>query len=168
MTVTWYQSSLVRRQCRSIRYVQKNWGLFSFSKTIGPGTRVLSWIIKIVLIVYSDIRKGGKLFGLHHRFKMWTCVCHVGGYIREDSSKHDWLKERTAMWEQNIWTIRKTAGKYPQERYAAMVCVIQSEWIFLQRLTMDMGTRLRYWRRLFRKSFCLIFSSERQNPSHPL
>ena len=41
------------------------------------------------------------------------------------------------MWEKNINTISETAGKYPQESYATMVRAIQSEWIFLQRVTWD-------------------------------
>ena len=43
------------------------------------------------------------------------------------------------MWEKIINTISETAGKYPQESYAAVVCAIQSEWVFLQRVTRDMG-----------------------------
>ena len=31
--------------------------------------------------------------------------------------------------------ISETAGKNPQEIYAVVVCEIQSEWIFLQRVT---------------------------------
>ena len=50
---------------------------------------------------------------------------YLGGYIGDDKYKHDWLRERTLTWEKNINTIRKTAGKYPQESYAAVVCVIQ-------------------------------------------
>ena len=41
------------------------------------------------------------------------------------------------MWEKNIRTTTKTAGKYPQESYAMVVCVIQSEWIFLQCVIKD-------------------------------
>ena len=44
-------------------------------------------------------------------------------------------KKRTETWEQNITKIRKTVMKYPQESYAAVVCAIQLEWIFLQRVT---------------------------------
>ena len=40
-------------------------------------------------------------------------------------------------WEKKISTIRKNAGKYPQGSYKALVCEIQSEWIFLQRVTWD-------------------------------
>ena len=39
----------------------------------------------------------------------------------------------------NIRTIIKTAGKYPQESYIAVVRAIQSEWIFLQHVTWDTG-----------------------------
>ena len=35
--------------------------------------------------------------------------------------------------------IRETAGKYPQDSYAMVVFATQSEWIFLQRVTTNMG-----------------------------
>ena len=38
-------------------------------------------------------------------------------------------------WENNIRVITKTEGKYPQESYTIVVRAIQSEWIFLQRVT---------------------------------
>ena len=42
-------------------------------------------------------------------------------------------------WEKNNSTIRKTAGKYLQESYSAVVCAIQPERIFLQHFTWDTG-----------------------------
>ena len=39
------------------------------------------------------------------------------------------------MWELNINTISKTAGKYLQESYSAVIREIQSEWLFLQHVT---------------------------------
>ena len=39
----------------------------------------------------------------------------------------------------NISTMSKTAVEYPQDSYSTVVRVIQSEWIFLQRVTWDMG-----------------------------
>ena len=56
---------------------------------------------------------------------------YLGGYIGDDESKRDWLRERTLMWEKNVNTISETAGKYPQEIYSAVVRVVQPEWIFL-------------------------------------
>ena len=47
------------------------------------------------------------------------------------------MRERILTWEKNIGTVSKTAGKYPQESYAAVVCAIKSEWIFIQRVTWD-------------------------------
>ena len=63
----------------------------------------------------------------------------LGGYIGNDESKNDWLRERTLTWEKNISTISETVGKYPQENYAAVVRAIQSEWIFLQHVTWYTG-----------------------------
>ena len=53
-----------------------------------------------------------------------TGACYLGGYIGDDDYKHDWLRKRTLMWERNINTIRETAGKYPQNIYAAVVRAI--------------------------------------------
>ena len=49
------------------------------------------------------------------------------------------MRERTLTWEKNINKISKTAGKYPQEIYSAVVYAIQSEWIFLQYVTWYTG-----------------------------
>ena len=35
--------------------------------------------------------------------------------------------------------ITKTAGKYPLESYAVVVCAVQLEWIFLQHVKKDTG-----------------------------
>ena len=60
---------------------------------------------------------------------------YIGGYIGDNKSKRDWLRERTLTWEKNISRIIETVGKYPQESYAAVVRAIQLEWIFLQCVT---------------------------------
>ena len=51
---------------------------------------------------------------------------YLGGYIRYDKYKSDWLRERTLTWEKNIGTISKNARKYPQESYVTVACAIQS------------------------------------------
>ena len=73
----------------------------------------------------------------HHVFRVCTSACYLGCYIGDNKSKRDWLRKRTLTWVKNINMIRKTAGKYPQYSYAAVICAIQSEWIFLQRVTWD-------------------------------
>ena len=64
---------------------------------------------------------------------------YLGCYIGDHDSKINWLREHTLMWEKNINTIRKTSGKDPQEIYTVVVCEIQSEWVFIQRVTWEMG-----------------------------
>ena len=94
---------------------------------------------KSVLIVHLNNTEAGKLIGLRHVFKVCTGARYLGRYIGDEYSKHDWLKECMDMWEQNIFKISETVGKRPQESYTAVVCVIISEWILLQCVTMDTG-----------------------------
>ena len=65
------------------------------------------------------------MFRRRHGFKVCKGARYLGGYIREDESKRDWLRECTMKWEKNINTISKTAGKCNQESYAAVVCAIK-------------------------------------------
>ena len=90
---------------------------------------------KRVLIVRPDNIEAVKVFGARHGFRLCTGARYLGSYIRDDDYKQDWLRERTLTWENYINTINKTAVKYPQESYSTVVCAIQSEWIFLQRVT---------------------------------
>ena len=76
---------------------------------------------------------------LCHWFKVFMGTCYLGGYIRDDELKRDWLKNCRETWERNVFTISKTAGKYLQESYSAVVSGVQLEWIFLQPATKNMG-----------------------------
>ena len=80
-------------------------------------------------------------------------VCYLGGYIGDDKSKINCLRESTLIWKKDINTISETAGKYIQESYAAVVHEIQSEWIFLQRVTWDTGDAFAGVEKIIRKTF---------------
>ena len=69
---------------------------------------------------------------------MCTCTRYIVGFIGDDESKRDWIKNHTLILEQNIHMIIKMVGKYPQEIHAAAVRAIESEWIFLKFLTSNM------------------------------
>ena len=56
-----------------------------------------------------------------------TGAHYLRGYIGEDKSKNDWLRESTLTWEKNIEMISETSRKYTQESYAVVAHVIQSE-----------------------------------------
>ena len=75
------------------------------------------------------------MFGARHGFRVCTGARYLGGYIGDDESKRNWLRERTLTWEKNIKTTRKTVGKHPKESYATVVRAIQSQWIFIQQVT---------------------------------
>ena len=78
------------------------------------------------MIVRLENIESGKEFGEPHGFKVCTSARYLGGYIRDDDYKSDWLRERALTWEKNINTISETTGKYPQYSCAALVHVIQS------------------------------------------
>ena len=100
---------------------------FDSMKKQGPGREYHPNLTKSVLIIRPDNLEAGKVFGARHGFRVCTGAHYLGGYIGDDKFKRDWLIERTLTWEKNINTISKTTEKYPQESYAALVCVIQPE-----------------------------------------
>ena len=109
------------------------------------------------------------MFGSHHGFRVCTGANYLGGYIGDNESKHNWQRERTLKWEEEISTTRKTVEKYPQESYAAVVHAIQSEWIFLQRVTWDIGDAFRRSGENDQgKCFDSSFLWKHKKPSHPL
>ena len=97
---------------------------------------------------------------MHGRTLSW-------GYIRDDDSKRNFLRDSTLMWKKNIGTISETAGKYPQDIYAVVACAIQLEWIFLQHVICYIGDAFAVVGKMIREIFltCLFFV--RQNPSNP-
>ena len=97
----------------------------------------------------------GKLFCASRRFKVCTSVRYLGIYIRDKESKRDWLKDRMDKWEKNICAVTKTAWKYLQESYAAVVRDIQSERIFLQRVMKDMGQAFAVMEKILWETFLL-------------
>ena len=79
----------------------------------GPGSGYYPELSKSVLIVHLENLNSGKMFGTRHVFKVCMCVHYLGGYIGDDKSNSNWMREYTLTWENNIGTIRKTADKYP-------------------------------------------------------
>ena len=99
---------------------------FNLLTNPGPGHGYYPELSKSVLIVHPDNIEAGKLFGTCRGFKVCTGVRYLGGYIGDDKSKRNWLIDRALIWEKRIGMISKTAGKHPQESYAAVARVIQS------------------------------------------
>ena len=62
----------------------------------------------------------------------------------------------------------QNGGKYPQESYAAVVCAIQSEWIFLQGVIKYTGQAFFGSGKSSAGKLFLIFSLEDREPSPQL
>ena len=99
---------------------------FNSLNRFGPGCGYFPEPSKIILIVHPDNLEYIKRSVLSHDFKVCTGARYLGVFIRDDDSKCDWIKVRMQLWEHKILKISKTAGKYPQESYAVVLCVIQS------------------------------------------
>ena len=73
--------------------------------------------------------RGGKVFGALHGFRVCKGARYLGGYIVDNKFKRYWLKE------------------------CAVVRTIQSEWIFLQRITWDTGESFAGVEKMIRETF---------------
>ena len=121
---------------------------------------------KSVLIVHPENLKASRVFGERNGFKVCTVVHYLRGYIGDEKYNINCLRERTLTWEKKIGKIRKTAGKYPQESYAAVARAIQPEWRYLQRVIWDTGDVFAGVENTLQEYFCFVFCSEIKNPSH--
>ena len=68
---------------------------------------------KSVLIIRPDNIEAGKEFRERHGFRVCTGACYLGGYIGDNKYKHDWLRDRTLTWDNNINTISEITGNIP-------------------------------------------------------
>ena len=137
------------------------------SKNMDWDEFIIPNIHKAFWLCIQIILKPENCLSWNHVFKVCTSARFLGGYIGGRKSKYDWLKEHIETWEKKSFTVRKTTGKYPQESYSAVVCAIQSECIFLQRVTRDTGDSSTWVEKMIQEIFCLVFYLERHNPSHP-
>ena len=108
---------------------------FNLLQKHGTGQVYCTKPSKIILILHLENPQSINMFGLCHGFKMFIGARYPGCYIGDDDSKCDWLENFTETWEWSICMISETAVKYPRESYAMVVCVIQSDCIFLQHVT---------------------------------
>ena len=70
--------------------------------------------------------------------------------------------------EWKIFMISKAVGKYTQKIYAAVVRAIQSEWIFLQQISTNMGDMFAVVDKMIWENFLPLLLYIKKNPFHPL
>ena len=70
---------------------------------------------------------------------MRTGARYLGGYIRDDETKGDWIKERMEKLERDSCALIRTDDNYSQESYSTVARAVQLEWTFLKRVKNDTG-----------------------------
>ena len=68
-------------------------------------------------------------------FKVKTGDRYLGGFVGEDFTREEWLKDKISNWEYGIDQLAMVAANYPQSAYAGLQKSLQNEWQFLQRVT---------------------------------
>ena len=139
---------------------------FHLVKRHGPARGYYPDTTKSIMTVHPNNIKAGKLFGRCHGFKVCTGACYLSVYIGDEKSKGSWLKTRKEKWERDIWSLSKTAEKYPQDNYAAANRTVQSEWIFLQRVKKDTGHAFAWMEKFLQETFlpCLFLGKPKTLP----
>ena len=74
------------------------------------------------LIMLPDNLTSRKEFGLCHEFNVCTGMYYLGGFIGNDKSKCDWLKDLTTKREKKIVQSPKQWGKSPGELRCGGLC----------------------------------------------
>ena len=70
-------------------------------------------------------------------------------------------------WEKNILGTTEMVEEYPQVSYAVVVCLVQLEWIFLERVKKDTGYTFAGVDKLLWETFLPYLFFGNRNLSHP-
>jgi len=60
---------------------------------------------------------------------------YVGGFLGPDVARRDWLDPQIQKWVRSVKALAKVARRYPQTAYTGLAKSLQSEWMYLQRVT---------------------------------
>jgi hypothetical protein len=64
---------------------------------------------------------------------------YLGGFIKSNASKTDWLGSMVTMWVATVKTLALLASNYPQAACAGFNFCLQNEWQYLQRVTSELA-----------------------------
>ena len=62
---------------------------------------------KNIIVLHPQNLESIEKFRQRHGFKVCMSACYIGGYIGDEKTKGDWLKEHTEKWEGDICALRK-------------------------------------------------------------
>ena len=119
---------------------------------------------KSVLIVHPENLELKRVLYMCHGFMVRTGAHYLGGYIRDDESKSDWLIVYTLTCEKNISRPEKLRLNIPRRVTPPWHAQYDQIMYFCNASPGTRGMNYWEWRRLFRKPFLLVLSLERKPP----
>ena len=64
---------------------------------------------------------------------------YLGGFVGTGSAEADWVDPQVRQWIEGVHCLAAAARRYPQTAYAGLSQSLQSEWLYLQRVTPDIA-----------------------------
>ncbi len=62
---------------------------------------------------------------------------YLGGFIGSDEARQEWLMPQIQRWVRGVTKLTTIAKRYPQSAYVGLTKLLQSEWMYLQRVVPD-------------------------------
>jgi hypothetical protein len=106
----------------------------------------------IVVVVRHNLERA-KVYFTDLALKVQTGSKYLGGFVREDEDRDEWLESKVAMWVDSIKQMSTVAGPYPQSAYAGIQKYVQAEWTFVQREVWDVSNKFGTMREAMHRSF---------------
>ena len=82
-------------------------------------------------------RAAAQLAGFQFTYK--TGARYLGGFLGDQSARGEWLEPKLQSWAKAVTSLSSVARRYPQTAYAGLAHSLQSEWMYLQRVTSNAG-----------------------------
>ena len=101
----------------------------------GPARGYFPEPAKSIVVVDDTQRERCQVLLREFDFRYTDGHRYVGGYIGSDKARSDWIDPQIQQWVKGIKALAKVARRYPQTAYAGLQKSLQSEWMYLQRVT---------------------------------
>jgi hypothetical protein len=115
--------------------------MFEHLLKLGHGYGYHPESLKSIVVVARHSLEREKVYFAELGFNVQTGSRYLGGFVREDEDRDEWLESKIVTWVDIIKQLPTVAGPYPQSAYAGMQNYVQEEWTFVQRVVWDVGNK---------------------------
>jgi hypothetical protein len=120
---------------------------------LGPGYGYHPESSKSIGVVVRHNLERATVYFSDLAFKVQTGSRYLGGFVREDEDRDEWLESKVATWVNVIKQLSTVVGPYPQSAYVGMQKFVQAGWTFVQRVVQGVGEKCGTIREAMRRSF---------------